>query len=34
MGAGTGGADFSHFCDDSKIIDLLINNTDEDMAGQ
>jgi hypothetical protein len=27
-GGGTGG-DFSNFCDDSKIMDLLINNTDD-----
>ena len=26
---GTGGGDFSNFCDDSKMIDLLINNGED-----
>lgn len=31
-GGGTGG-DFSNFCDDSKIIDLLVNNSEDDLRG-
>ena len=31
---GTGGADFSNFCDDSKFMDLLINDANEDEYGQ